>query len=360
MEEIAKDEENSKIKKARLWFYISGAFFITVLAFSFFLFLPKNTQGNMHPKNSEDKVQDVKKIDDKHAKTERALDGVLIDAPEASSTIYGVMIDNHVDARPEAGLEQAGLVFEAEAEGGITRYLALFPANISIDKIGPIRSARPYFIDWANEFNALYVHVGGSPVALAKIIDEDFFDINEFYNGGFFWRDETRLAPHNVYTSSQLLNKYIDKQKKNADAFLAWKFKEDADLAIRPDAENIEINFALDRYEVAWKYDKTNDNFIRYIAGAPQQTENSNFITAKNVAIMYVASEAIDDKLRLDLKNIGTGDALVCVDGKCQGGTWNKPSKEERTRFYIGDKEVEFNRGTTWIEVVKTGYKVSY
>jgi hypothetical protein len=360
MEEIETDKEISNIKKARLWFYISGAFFIIILAFSAFFFVSHKAQDENAQKNFEKNVLDTKKKDDKILKEARPLDGVIVDVPEASSSVFAIMIDNHVDARPEAGLDKAGLVFEAEAEGGITRYLAFFPTNMLVEKIGPVRSARPYFIDWANEFNALYVHVGGSPAALAKLIDEDFFDINEFFNGGYFWRDATRVAPHNVFTSSLLLNNYINKQNENREAFLPWKFKEDADLAMRPDFENIEIDFLLAGYDVAWKYDKINNTFIRYIAGSPQKTESNDFITAKNVAIMYVVSEAIDDKLRLEMQNIGNGKAIVCRDGRCQGGTWQKPSKEERTRFYSSGQEVDFNRGTTWIEVVKEGYKVTY
>ncbi len=359
MEETAIDKENSNIKKARLWFCLSGAFFVIVFVWAGYLFLAQKTQ-NTKAVNAQKIALETKNNTVTPRLSERMLDGTLVYESQASSSVYGVMIDNHVDARPEAGLEKAGIVFEAEAEGGITRFLAFFSSDMAIEKIGPVRSARPYFVDWANEFNALYAHVGGSPDALAKLIDEDFFAINEFFNGAYFWRDTARLAPHNVYTSSRLLNSYINKHQKNTEAFLPWKYKADADLAVRPDATNIKIEFAMSDYIVSWKYDKNNNDFIRFIADEPQKTESNDFITARNVAIMYVAAEAIDDKLRLDLKNIGTGEALACFDGKCQSGTWSKPAKEERTRFFIGDNEVMFNRGTTWVEVVKQGYKVTY
>jgi hypothetical protein len=101
------------------------------------------------------------------------------------------MIDNSVFARPPSALSRAGLVYEAEVEGNATRLMAIFSSGKDLNEIGPVRSARPYFIEWAKEFGAPYVHCGGSPEALAILAKGGIIDINEFYGGAYFWRDET-------------------------------------------------------------------------------------------------------------------------------------------------------------------------
>ncbi|HSD12679.1 MAG TPA: DUF3048 domain-containing protein, partial [Patescibacteria group bacterium] len=133
----------------------------------------------------------------------RVIDGVAVpeDAPDVTG-YFAATIDNLSVARPQAGLTKASLVFEAPVEGGITRFLAVFPDDVTADRIGPVRSARPYFLDWASEFDAVYAHVGGSPEALEKIVAYDMRDLNEFFAGKYFWRDENRDAPHNAYTST--------------------------------------------------------------------------------------------------------------------------------------------------------------
>ena len=133
----------------------------------------------------------------------RWLDGILVPVNEVNAFPVAVVIDNDVLARPQAGLARASLVYEAPVEGGMTRYLAIFPADIDLEVIGPVRSARPYFVVWAEELRALFVHCGGSPEALARLKADTVYDLNEFYNNAYFWREESdnRSAPHNVLIS---------------------------------------------------------------------------------------------------------------------------------------------------------------
>ncbi|MCK4554100.1 DUF3048 domain-containing protein, partial [Candidatus Parcubacteria bacterium] len=154
----------------------------------------------------------------------RGIDGVYVEQGRENPYPIAVIIENHIDARPPSGLAQANLVFEAEAEGGITRFLAIFAGGQNLEEIGPVRSVRPYFVDWAREFSAVLVHCGGSPSSLVKIVQDNVFSLNEFYNGGYYWRSAKRPGPHNVYTSTENLNKYLESKNLDAGKFLSWQY----------------------------------------------------------------------------------------------------------------------------------------
>jgi len=289
----------------------------------------------------------------------RLLDGVYVEKGKENIFPIAFMIDNHVDARPQAGLEKAQLIIEAEAEGGITRYLAVFASDEDLEKIGPIRSARPYFIDWAKELSALYVHVGGSPDALAKMIKENTLHINEFYNGEYFWRGTDFVAPHNVFTSREKMSEYLAGKELETGKFFEWKFKDDAKKEDVGTSSSISIDYVIPDYVVRWQYKADTNNYTRYLGGKKHLTVNDTELIAKNVIIQYVKGEVLDEAKRQSFEHIGTGKALVCLDGFCYKGTWKKKSAEARTRFYTeNDEEFEFNAGKIWVEVVKPWYTV--
>ena len=292
----------------------------------------------------------------------RYIDGVYVKPGQENLYPVAIIIENHVDARPQYGLSKANLVIEAEAEGRITRFLAVFADGQKIDKIGPIRSARPYFVDWAREFSAIFMHCGGSPEALVKIAKENIFDINEFYQGSYFWRDKSILAPHNIFTSTDNINKYLESKNKLEGKFLSWQFKNDG----KPEEETslskeIIIDFQLSGYMVKWKYNKENNDYARYAVDKAHKDAEGNEIRAKNVIIQYVEAKVIDEEFRLKMEHIGDGRAVVCLDGKCEEGEWEKKSSASRTRFYSNEgKEFKFNAGKTWIEVVRPENEVNY
>lgn len=292
---------------------------------------------------------------------ERMIDGVLVPQGEEDLFPVAIMIENHTEARPQAGLAKANLVIEAEVEGGITRFLAFYASGDKPDRIGPIRSARPYFIDWAKGLSALYVHVGGSPEALAKIIKENVLDVNEFYNEKYFWRDGVNSAPHNVFTSGENLDKYLDKKGLNDGDFISWEFKNDSEFDKRGDIQSISIGYVRELYGVEWKYNKEENDYIRYEADEPHLDESGELVGAKNIAVAYMDAEVLDSELRLKMDTIGEGDSIVCMDGNCQPGKWKKISSTSRVRFYDNeDNELKFNRGTTWVEVVRPEIEVIY
>ncbi len=141
------------------------------------------------------------------------LNGIGVEKIEDESPkVAGIMLDGHFDALPIKGVNEAAIIYEAPMEGVTTRFLAIYPAGQNIAEVGPVRSARPYFLDWLAEYgDALYMHCGGSPEALDLIQERKIFDANEFYWGGYYWRDHSRTAPYNLFTASRQWNSIFEK-----------------------------------------------------------------------------------------------------------------------------------------------------
>lgn len=283
----------------------------------------------------------------------RVLDGICIEENEESMVqVVGVMIDNHPDARPQSGISKASVVYEASVEGGYTRYFALFPASSDVAKVGPVRSARPYFLDWSAEYgNMLYMHVGGSPDALDLIKSRDVFDLNEFFGSWYFWRASSRLAPHNTYTSAELWNNYLeDKEVSIVDEYKGWKFSK-VEECEENCVEKINIPFLYPSFVVEWKYEE--EQFVRYIAGIKQRDLEGGLIVADTVIVQKAVNEVIDAVGRRKIYTISEGEAMVFQKGNMIKGTWQKESLIDKTIFFDeSGKEIGLNAGKIWVEVV--------
>jgi hypothetical protein len=376
-------ELKDAIKKRRVWLLLNGVFLLVCLGLAAAIYMI-----NLEGQGAAIKTK-LRSLSDQFGRVgsgasevnqpnlvRRAIDGVMVEPDKANLAPVAIMIENYIDSRPSVFLAKANLVYEAEAEGGVTRFLALYASGEKLAKIGPIRSARPYYVDWAEEFDAVYVHCGGSPEALVKIIKDDVIDMNEFYNGGYFWREPKRSAPHNIFTSSDNLYKYQKNKNLAVGNFLSWQYKDEAVEANRPEQASTTIYFPGPDYVVAWQYNKKDNDYVRYLAGEIHVDEDGSIIKAKNIVIQYVPAIVLDEKLRLEMKTIGSGQAIVCLDGICQKGIWKKNNESARTRFYYEnvatnpggsstvvteqDNEVKFNAGTTWIEVVRPEIEVGY
>jgi hypothetical protein len=289
----------------------------------------------------------------------RAIDGVMVPPAEASSSLFAVMIDNHPDARPEFGLASSSLVYEAPVEGGLTRYMVVFAADNLPDQIGPIRSARPYFVTWAKELGAVYTHCGGSSDALTMLKGWGAYDLNQFYNGATFWRDQTRLAPHNVITSKDDLEKYAAANAIGPSDLNPWLYKADSPLAA-PTTTSINVNYVPAGFKVLWQYQRGDNSYWRNLDGSLQTDVQGQTIKAKNVIVQLMNATVVDSELRLSIQTSGSGRALICLDGACTLGKWKDPVGG-RTRYYDNQgNEISFNAGLTWIEVVNDWTEVSY
>lgn len=340
-----------------------------------------------------DGVSETITFDETLPKTETCLlTGELFSKPQRewweTHRPLGVMIENHQESRPQSGLSRADVVYELVAEGGITRFLAIFFCQ-DAGIIGPVRSARTYFVDFISEYGnfPLYAHVGGANVpgpanALGQIEDygwASYNDLNQFSIGfPTFWRDYELIGhpvatEHTMYSTTQKLWKVAEsrgltgsdkKGKRWDEKFKPWKFKDDTGPSQRGDIKTIEFTFwkGYGEYTVSWVYDTTENVYKRENGGqAHTDLNNKEQLTAKNVVIVFMQERSLnDDEKHLLYGTKGKGQAMVFLDGKEIRGTWERGDREDR--MIIRDskgEEVQFNRGPIWIEVLSIGTKVS-
>lgn len=289
---------------------------------------------------------------------ERLLDGMCVATEaEVNPQLVAVMIENSLEARPQYGLSKARIVYESPVEANFTRFMAIFPATMDVSQIGPVRSARPYYLDWAAEYGTLpYMHVGGSNDALATLKDRNMFDVNEFYRGWLFWRGtRDRLAPHNVYTNSTnwneaILTKYAASYTTNFSQ--GWKF-ENIDECLENCVTSTSIVFNGLAYSAQWRYSTTTKDYIRYQSGDPHTDGLGGVMTADNIVLQSVSSDVLDSVGRLSIDTIGSGSVSVLRKGHKVDGTWKKESVSGRTRFYdAAGAEIPLQRGKVWVEII--------
>ncbi len=293
------------------------------------------------------------------------LTGLPIDATTAQLRPYIAMIDNHPNAVPQSGLDKAAIVYEALAEGGITRFMAVFDGSSpDASEIGPIRSARVYYIEWAEPYQALYVHAGGSPAAL-DLLWHVLLINTDLLSTGPSWRSSDRLAPHNLYTSSTTLKKWMADHGTQSVDFSAARLLHKDDNPRPGPHTRISFDFgAVSRSDVVWGYDPTTNSYLRWMWGAPHLDRISGQqLSAKNVVIVFTTRSDItgDDKGRIEVGTSGSGAALFALDGTVVAGRWQKDSPAAPLRFLDSSgAEMQFNRGNTWIEALPVGQKVGY
>ncbi len=312
-------------------------------------------------------VKVIKKEPPKPKTLPSPLTGIQV-APElAERPITAVVIENHTDARPQSGLQDAGVVYEALAEGGITRFLAFF-LDQKPKEIGPVRSVRTYFVDWALEFNAPVAHVGGNIDALDLIGPLKMKNMDQFANGNYFYRTSDRYAPHNMYTTTEKLDAlekklgYDDKSDFTPSPRVA---KEKTGAAATADHPNIHINYSYNGYQVDYQYAATTNDYARLLAGKPHIDRNTGQqIHVKNVVIQYMPTTY--GKTRINEQTVimatpGSGKAVVLRDGTAIEGTWTKANHSTRTKFLDATgKEIPLNPGNTWYSIVPVGNSVTY
>ncbi|MEK7644062.1 MAG: DUF3048 domain-containing protein [Patescibacteria group bacterium] len=289
----------------------------------------------------------------------RWYDGVCVpNETDRFTPLVAVMIENHPEARPLSGLSKAVIVYEAPVEAMFTRFLAIFPYDQEVFKVGPVRSARPYYLDWLAEYgNPMYLHVGGSPEALNLIKKRMMFDLDQYFHGKNFWRSADRSAPHNVYTSDDLWkNAWNDLAGKLSTRDLeSWNFAE-RESCVKDCVREISISFLPPSYAVFWRYDSKTGRYARFQAGAPHQDQDGATIEADTIIVQRVVHEVLDEVGRLKIDTVGGGEALVFRDGYAVKGVWKKNDFDGRTRW-IGENglPIRLKPGKIWIEVVPEG-----
>jgi len=316
-----------------------------------------------------------------------------------------VMIENHQDSRPQSGLNKADVIYEVVAEGGITRFMAVFYCGAAVGDlekydIGPVRSARTYFLDWASEYGdyPLYAHVGGAGQCDDPTVHEDAKALCQI--GQYGWKDQGSrcdldqfalpysvcrreyerigknvATEHTMYCDTYALwqeakdRGLTNETKRTGDEwdeeFRSWLFKEDAKSDQRGEVNDISFSFwkNSNNYDVNWQYDKEENIYRRFNGGKEHiDFRTQEQLTAKTIAILFMAERSsVDEHKHLLYETIGDGQALIFQDGQVEKASWEKASRTSRTRFFnVSDEEISFNRGQIWMEIVPVGNKIKY
>lgn len=266
-----------------------------------------------------------------------------------------IIIENTPDARPQSGLKNSGVVFEAITEGGITRFLVIYQQE-KPGLIGPVRSLRTHYVDWLAPFNPSVAHVGGSRAALDEIRNGNYRDIDQFFNSGSYWRASDRYAPHNVYTSFERLDALNQAKGYTEVTFEGFARKNDA-ASEAPSATAINVTMSGPLYNSSYTYDAETNSYLRSQGGGAHEDREEGRISPKVVVIMQSPMVAVtEDGYRESIQTIGSGSAWVFQDGTVTEGRWEKSSRQDQVRFVNGaGEEIKLNRGQTWISSVPEG-----
>lgn len=295
-----------------------------------------------------------------------------------------IMIENHENARPQSGLSKADITYEAVAEGGISRTMNVFYCQDG-GQVGPIRSARTYFLDWASEYgdSPLYVHVGGANTdgpadALGQIEEYGwgaYNDMNQFSIGfPTFWRDYNRLGAdtateHTMYSTTDKLWSFAAKDRKLTlvgedgtkwnDGFVPYTFKDDTPES-SPKATKIHVEMweGYKDYAINWTYNKKTNDYSRSNGGSVHLDKNTNKqLSSKTIVVLYQkesnANDGYENNAHLLYDNTGKGKAVVFMDGKELKANWSKKDRSAKTIITdAAGSEIAFNRGKIWFEIL--------
>ncbi|MGL4772012.1 MAG: DUF3048 domain-containing protein [Clostridium sp.] len=271
---------------------------------------------------------------------------------------FMIMIENSNQARPQSGLSSADIIYETTAEGGIPRFMALFQSEYP-DTIGPVRSVRPYYLSLAKEQNLPFAHCGGSQEALDEIsASSSLMSLNEILNGKYFWRDTSRKAPHNLYTSSKNILQAIEDKDWivaaekfntfNNNYFNTSSLKECSSLLLG----------ISNYYNTSYKF--SNGLYVKSMNNElALDSNNNNPLCFSNIVIQKTNIKIQNDNLHLDVDLIGNGDGYVLSNGKIQEIKWHKDSSTSKTMLTDANgNEVPLSTGKTIWHIVDTNSKI--
>jgi hypothetical protein len=298
------------------------------------------------------------------------LTGRMVSPIVAARHPIAVMIDDLGPARPQSGFNSAAVVWQAPAEGGIPRYMMVFQDQVP-ESIGPVRSARYYYIAWAAEWKAVYAHVGGSPQAMETLRlkgnGQLVYNADEFRWASYFHRISERSSPHNMYTEGKTLRQLARRVgAEDGPMESVWKFADDAPLAERPKGGTIVVKYPANT--IKYSYDRNTNTYYRGVTREAKQIDaaTGERVHPKNVVVMLMQFGPLNDgnpnKHRLEATVVGKGKAWIATNGKTIEGTWRKKSLTAPTVFYdeLGH-QVTLTVGQTFIQVIAQGgnYSVS-
>lgn len=283
-------------------------------------------------------------------------------ADYTSKRPVAVMINNLKEALPSSSTKQADIIYECMVEGGITRLMAIYSNYESLEKIGSVRSARHYYINIANEYDAVYVHYGQSKPAKSALDSGAINNINGMTYDAGFYRDSSRKAPHNAYTTGERIAKgfedlnYDTEYDDTHEAVLSFN-EEEKDLESGETANTVHVSFS-NYSKPYFIYNSDKKVYERYEYDAPQIDDQAdtddNILTVKNIIIQASSYHCINTENDLqELKQVGEGTGYYCTNGKAVPITWKKSSENSITEYYTenGEKLV-LNPGKTWVSII--------
>lgn len=272
-----------------------------------------------------------------------------------------IMVENSTDARPQSGLNTAGVVYEAVAEGGITRFMAIYQDKLP-SWVGPLRSARLTFVELARPYNCGYVHVGGAINAVNALNNKGYRNLDGgWVEGQYVFRVNYRYAPHNVYTDANHLKEWSSNKGYTSSKFNGFK-RVKPDTVIEPEKRNattITIVMAGDdSYNVRWKYNAETNQYARsHVYGGAHKTvtkngKESQITTDVVIAMKMTTKTRTSEPKFYDHNTTGSGEAFIFQNGALQKATWRRASVGDELGFYdIDGNAIELNRGRTWISI---------
>ncbi|HEV7454713.1 MAG TPA: DUF3048 domain-containing protein [Candidatus Saccharimonadales bacterium] len=289
--------------------------------------------------------------------------GVQVDPAVNERAVTGVMIENSELARPQTGLNQADIIFEAVAEGGITRFLVMFHDNLA-GSLGPVRSVRPYYIQWALGFDSSIAHVGGSPEALQDMKTWNAKDLDQFAYGDYFHRVASRYAPHNVYTSVPELNQIEAKRGYGKAKFTSLPRKAE-EPSKAPNAKSISFVISSAAFNVHYDYDAATNSYKRFLGGAPHTVGDlggaQTQLQPKVVVALIMPKGINSDGIHTTYGAVGSGHAYVFQDGTLTEGSWQKANNSAPIILTnAANQPLTLNPGQTWFTALGDVNSVTY
>lgn len=295
----------------------------------------------------------------------RRIDGIVVATADANNVPACVMIENAAfdGVRPQSGLSAASVVYEIIVEGGITRLMAVY-AGEQADPVGPVRSARDTYLEFASEYNCAYVHAGGSYTAMSAIPRFDMRELEALREYQWFWRDSSKYSPHNLFTNTENLYKAISEGHSWTDepTYVSWKFVDDTKLPAGDAATEVNINFG-GSYDVTYTYNMEGKYYERTNGGVLQTDANSGAtLTTRNIIVQHVPPGIfIEGKGRVNFSVTGEGVVEIFRNGVLTKGTWKKSDRVSRTQFFDDTgAEISLARGNSWVEIVPEEYSVTW
>ena len=283
-----------------------------------------------------------------------------------------VMIDNNIDAIPHAGLNSAYLVYEMIVEGGESRLMALFK-GVNLEKIGPVRSSRHYFLDYALENDAIYVHYGFSPKAQADIKTLGINNINGLTDDDVFWRVKDKVSPHNAVTSTEKILKFAKEKgyrtTSDVSSILDYELEKD-EVTLDENSNSIEANKITIPFsssnKTSYQYNEETKKYVRYTKNK-KETEWDNEeedVAFKNIIIEFIKNEPLNDgenKDRQTLNTLGVKDGYYITNGKAIKIKCSKLSRSSKTEYLDEDgNRIKVNNDNTIIEICPIDANVTF